>query len=178
MTETISAETDIDPERLFENGRVDTKRLTLTHEDAEQHDEHCEADTVGRTIVGVTDASGRVLLVIHPGERIATLPHDTVAPDGEWATVGRNWVEGAAGVDVTIEDIERVRRVEHAIENRDSVESVTYQIVFGASVPSTGTIPDGLCAENPFELGWYGELPFEMDDAGPGILDDIRLFLD
>ncbi|PSP64938.1 hypothetical protein BRC77_02810 [Halobacteriales archaeon QH_8_64_26] len=79
-----------------------------------------------RAIIGVTDVDGRVLLVAHPEERIAILPNDTVAPDEEWATVGRSWVEGAAGVDVTIEDIERVRRVEHAIENRDGVESVTY----------------------------------------------------
>jgi hypothetical protein len=178
MTRTISADATIDPERSFEDGHVDTKRLTLTHEDAERYDEHSETDVIGRAIVGVTDVDGRVLLVVHPEERIATLPNDTVAPDEEWATVGRSWVEGAAGVDVTIEDIERVRRVEHAIENRDGVESVTYQIVFGASIPSAGTIPDGLCADNPWELGWYGELPFRMDDAGPGILDDIRLFLD
>jgi hypothetical protein len=178
MTETISADTIIDPERLFNNDSIDTEERTHTHENEEHYRNRCEAGTVGRTIVGITDADGRLLLLTDPEEGHALLPNDTVSGDESWTTIGREWVEGAAGIDVTIEHIERVRRVEHAIENRDGVESVTYQIVFSASIPSAGTIPDGLCADNPWELGWYGELPFRMDDAGPGILDDIRLFLD
>lgn len=101
------------------------------------------------------------------------LPHDTVASGEEWATVGREWVEGAAGIDVTINGIERVRRIDHGIEDGDAL-SMTYHVVFSGSASET-TI-DGLCADNPFELGWYEELPVAEDGDSESVAD-IRLFI-
>ncbi|PSP42765.1 hypothetical protein BRC68_10485 [Halobacteriales archaeon QH_6_64_20] len=119
MTETIPADTAIEPERLLNEGRVDTERLTLTHENGDHYRDHCETDAIGRAIVGVTDADDRLLLVVNFENGHATLPNQ--------------------------------RR---------------------------GRFPDGLCADNPFELGWCDAVPVAMDDAGTGVLDDIRLFLD
>lgn len=178
MTETIPTDTAIEPERLLNEGRVDTERLTLTHENGDHYRDHCETDAIGRAIVGVTDADDRLLLVVDFENGHATLPNDTVTPDEGWVTVGRDWVEGAAGIDPAIDDVERVRRVEHLVEGESTPRSTTYQVVFGASIPATGTIPDRLCADNPFELGWCDAVPVAMDDAGAGVLDDIRLFLD
>ena len=64
MTETIPADTAIEPERLLNEGRVDTERLTLTHENDDHYRDHCETDAIGRAIVGVTDADDRLLLVV------------------------------------------------------------------------------------------------------------------
>jgi hypothetical protein len=178
MTGTIPPNGTTDPERLFENGSIDAEERTYTHGDEEHYRDHCEIDTVGRAIVGVTDADDRPLLVVDSENGHAILPNDIVAPDEDWGTVGRNWVEDAAGIDPTIDDVRRVRQVEHAVEGESTPRSTVYQVVFGASIPSMGSIPDGLCADNPFELGWHDTIPVAMDDAGAGVLDDIRLFLD
>jgi len=187
MTETEFEDTSIDPEQLFEgcvdddrvgNGCIDTKRLTLTHEDDEHYENHCETDAAGRVIVGVIDADDRLLLQVNLDAGHAILPNDTVASNEDWATVGRECVKGSAGIDVTLDSVERVRRVEHVVADEETPRSITYQVVFGASVSAAGTIPDGLCEDNSFELGWYDAIPVDGDDHGAGVLDDIRLFLD
>lgn len=187
MTGTVFEDANIDPKQLFEgcvdddrvdNGRVDTKRLTLTHEDDEQYEDHCETDAAGRVIVGVTDADGRLLLQVNLDAGYAILPNDTVASDEDWATVGRECVEGSTSIDVTLDSVERVRRVEHVVVDEEMPRSITYQVVFGASVSAAGTVPDGLCEDNPWEFGWYDAIPVDGDDHGAGVLDDIRLFLD
>lgn len=167
--------TDIDPERLFEDGRVETDTRTYTHETAD----HCEAGTAGRAIVGLTDEAGRVLLAVDRTEKHVILPNAKVAPGEDWAAVGRERVEGLAGVEVTVDGVERVRRVEHVLE--DDLDSTagepTYHVVFGASLASAGQLDD-LCADNDWELGWYEALPFPVEDDDRGVLDDLRLFLD
>jgi hypothetical protein len=95
MIDTIPDEASIDPERYFDEraggdrtddeSHVDTAERTCTHESAD----HCEADAAGRSIVGVTGADGRVLLWVHPEEEHAILSNDTVAPDENWRTIGR-----------------------------------------------------------------------------------------
>lgn len=174
MIEETAKFTSIDPEQLFENERTDTERRTYTHENAD----HCEADADGRAIVGVTSEDGRVLLLVNSEEDHTILPNDTVAPGEDWATVGQSWVEKSAGIDITLDDVERVRRVEHVVDGESTPHSVAHHVVFGASVASAGTIPDGLCADDPWELGWYDELPLDTDDDDAGVLADIRLFLD
>ena len=37
---------------------------------------------------------------------------------------------------------------------------------------------DELSADNPWELGWYDQLPYEVEDPESDPIDDIRLFLD
>lgn len=172
MTEKISEITSIDPERLFEAERTDTERRAYTHESTD----YCEAAAAGRTIVGVTDEEGRVLLLVNPGENHAILPNETVAPGESWATVGRNRVEELAGIDVALDSVERVRRVEHVVEG-ESTARTTHHVVFGATVASAEMSLDGLC-DDDWTVGWHDDLPVETDEDEAGVLDDIRLFLD
>jgi hypothetical protein len=180
MTGTIPPNGTTDPERLFENGSIDAEERTYTHGDEEHYRNRHPAGTVGRTIVGITDADGRLLLLTDPEEGHALLPNDTVGSGENWTTVAREWVEGQAGVEVTIDGIERLRRVEHAIEGEETPRSHVHHVVLSGSVVSTapGEVPlDELCADNPWELGWYEQLPFEVEDPESDPIDDVRLFL-
>lgn len=172
-TGTISEETRIDPERLFDEGDVDTDERTYTHETGD----HCEADAVGRAVIGVTDADGSLLLVVDPAEGHALLPNETVASGEDWAAVGRERIAGMAGLEVALDGIVRVRRVEHVVEG-EAERRTTHHVVFGASVDESRPPLDGLCDDNPWELRWCDDLPVEDDDGGTGSIDDVRLFLD
>lgn len=164
-----------DPVAAADSAGLAIDQRTHVHENREQYQDHCESDAIGRAIVGITDADDQLLLLVSREEKAAMLPNETVAPGEDWATVGREWVEGAAGIDVTIDGIERVRRVDHEIEGEDSPESTIYHVVFGGSVPSEATI-DGLCADNPFELGWHDELPVAEEEESAHVAD-VRLFI-
>lgn len=53
--------------------------------------------------------------------------------------------------------------------------STAYHVVFRGSARSE-TVIDGLCADNPFELGWYDELPVVPEESDH--IADVRLFLE
>jgi hypothetical protein len=164
----------IDPAQLFDDGEVDTERRTYEHEDSD----HCETGALGRSIVGVTDDDGRLLLVVDPDERNLVLPNATIQPGDDWAAAGRERVEAVAGIDVTLDGLVLFRRVEHATEGSETARtSTTHHVLFAASADSNAEF-DGRCEDNDWELGWYDEVPFEFDDAGTGALEDIRLFLE
>lgn len=191
MTDTVQSDTDhgtieqrsdddrptelsvTDPEALADRNGLEIRQRTFTHESRE----HCEADAAGRAIVGVTDEDGRLLVQVNREIDCAVLPNDTVGLDEDWATVGRHSVEERAGISVTLDSVERVRRVEHVVEGESTSQLTTHHVVFGASVASPETSLDGLCEDNDWEIGWYDELPVEVDDDGTGVIDDIRLFL-
>lgn len=163
-----------DPVAAADSAGLAIDQRTHVHENREQYQDHCESDAIGRAIVGITDADDQLLLLVSWEEKAAVLPNETVAPGEDWATVGREWVEGVAGIDVTIDGIERVRRVDHEIEGEDSPESTIYHVVFCGSAPSETAI-DGLCADNPFELGWHDELPVAEEESAH--VADVRLFI-
>ena len=182
MTKTTQTDTDdarstydsiTNPVTLADNEGRDIRHRTYTHEN---HD-HCEADATGRAIIGVTDGEGRLLLLINPAADHVVLPNDTVAPNEDWATVGQQRIEEMAGIDITLDTVERVRRVDHVIDGESTPRSTTYHVVFGASVTSPGVALDELCDDNAWEIGWYDDLPVEVDDTGTGVLNDIQLFL-
>ena len=181
MTETIPANGTIDPERLFDDEGIDTAERTYTHGNEEHYRNRHGAGTVGRVIVGITDAGGRLLLLTDPEEGHALLPNDTVGSGEHWTTVARKWVEGQAGIEVTIDGIERLRRVEHAIEGEETPRSLVHHVVLSGAAVSTAPREaplDELGADNPWELGWYEQLPYEVEDPESDPIDDIRLFLD
>lgn len=173
MTESVQDIAGIDPEQLFADDAVDAERRTYTHEDAG----HCEATAAGRAIVGVTDDDGRLLLLVNRDEEHAVLPNETVDADEDWAAAGRRRVEEMAGIDVALDGVERVRRVEHVVEDEGAPPDTTHHVVFGASPASDATL-DGLCEDNDWEMGWHDGLPVEDEDDDAGALDDIRLFLE
>lgn len=163
-----------DPVAAADSAGLAIDQRTHVHENREQYHDHCESDAIGRTIVGVTDRDDRLLLVVSREEKAAVLPNETVTPGEDWVTVGREWVEGAAGIDVTIDGIERVRRIDHEIAGEDLPVSTIYHVVFGGSAPSETAI-DGMCEDNPFELGWHDELPVAEEESDH--IADVQLFI-
>ena len=160
----------IDAERLYADGDVPTERRTFDHEDAD----HCEAAAAGRAIVGASAPDGRVLLVTNADEEHAILPNTVVDPGEDWAEAAREHLRKAAGIDVELEGVELVRRVDHAVDGE--VVETTHHVVFAASAPDD-RIPDGLCADNDWELGWYDHLPYGAGEDDAGVAADIRRVL-
>lgn len=157
-----------DPVAAADGVGLGMEQRRRVHGSRAQYQEHYESDAVGRAIVGITDADDRLLLVVNREQSVAMLPNDTVASGEDWATVGREWVEGAAG-------IECVRRIDHESESEESPVSSVYHVVFSGTASETAI--DGLCADNPFELGWYDELPISEEEGSKHIAD-VRLFID
>lgn len=185
MTEIKLDDAAVDPAQLFDDasdddtGPLETDERTYTHCGTD----HCEADAIGRAIVGVTDADGNVLLVVNPEEEHAILPNCVVDPDEDWETGARRQLTETAGLDVPLDRVERVRRVEHVVD-ADSADGTqhpprtTHHVVFAASVESVRPPLDDLCDDNPWTLGWYDEVPVAVEDTGSGVIDDIELFVD
>jgi hypothetical protein len=68
-----------------------------------------------------------------------------------------------------------VRRVDHTVDGE--VVETTHHVVFAASAPSDA-IPDGLCDDNDWELGWFDAHPYPDDEVGDGhSRRDIQRFL-
>lgn len=187
MTDTKLDDAAVDPAQLFDDASdddtapIETDERTYTHETPD----HCEADALGRAIVGVTDADGNVLLVVNHDEEHAILPNGVVDPDEDWETVARRQLTEAAGLDVPLDRVERVRRVEHVVDADADANAAaepehpprtTHHVVFATSVESVQPPLDGLCDDNPWTLGWYDEVPVAVEDDGSGVLDDIELF--
>lgn len=168
--ETADGTAGIDPERLYADGDVPTERRTFEHGDAD----HCEADAAGRAIVGVTVPDGRVLLVTNPVAEHAILPNEVVDPGEDWVEAARDRVAAMAGIDVALTGVELVRRVEHTVDGE--VGGTTHHVLFAATAPSDA-IPDGLCDDNDWELGWYDAVPHENEGDDGGAMADVRRFL-
>jgi hypothetical protein len=122
-----------------------------------------------------------VLLVSNPAAEHALLPNVVVDPGEDWATAARTRVEGITGIDPTPEGVELVRRVEHAADG-ESV-GTTHHVLFVTSAPDD-RVPDGLCADNDWELCLYDVVPYASEDgddaeAGEdgGAVAHVRRFL-
>lgn len=171
MSEKLLPDANIDPERLYENEYVDTERRTYTHEDTD----HCEADTEGLAIAGITDDDGRLLVLIDPAAGHAVLPNDTVGDGDDWAMVAREHVAAAAGIEITVDDVRLVRRVDHVVEG-EGIRETTHHVLFAAS--RDGGQFEGLCETNDWEFQWCEEIPVDRSGDDDGALEDIERFLE
>jgi hypothetical protein len=167
-----------DPAALADHAGVEHREETNVHDD----ENHCEADVEGRTVVGVTDEDGALLLRINRGRSAALLPNEKVRADEDWAAVGRRAVEALTGLSVRIDAPVRVRRVKHVVEGEDEPHATAHHVVFEAS-PETAR-PDGPEPQVPdeqadeWEAEWFDAFPTELTDSYGPAEDDIRLFLD
>lgn len=167
-----------DPPAFAENAQVPVESRTFTHDTAD----HPEAGSAGLAVVGVTDDDGALLLLVQPSADHAVLPHATVERDDGWAVAAREHVEALTGLDVAVDGVRRVHRVEHVIAGEDGPRDTTHHVVFAGSVAGSAPTMTGLCDDNDWEVGWYRTPPVDLDTAArPGeqtAHDDVRLFLD
>ncbi|MFC7046799.1 NUDIX domain-containing protein [Halobacteriaceae archaeon GCM10025711] len=103
-----------DPSSLVDRTDVDYREHTFVH----GSEEHCEADFEGRAIVGVTNDAGELLLRAHRESGGVVLPNGKVEQGEDWAAAGVRGVRRQTGLDVDVEAVERVRHVEHRVEER------------------------------------------------------------
>ena len=169
-TERTALGVPLEPARLREREDIAYDERTYVHDD----ETHCAADAAGRTVVGVTNEHGEVLLLV-AGEH-AILPNCTVDADKDWAAVARETAAETAGGPIALERVWAVRRVEHCVEGADSPHNVTFQVVVEAS-------PDGETAptveDDDWTAGWFDEIPVPVDskDDHDDAVADIRRFL-
>ena len=164
-----------DPESLVDRDDVDFRE-----EASVEHQHHFELyePIEGIIVVGVTDDEGRVLLMVHSEDPGVVLPYAPVESGEDWVAVARRKIEEAAGVDVDIDGVERVRRKYFSPEGDDERQTMGYDVVVCAR-PSTGETfgeSTSVGEEGDWSLKWVDEIP--EDAAGGAVLDDIRLFLD
>lgn len=159
-----------DPGILRDREGVDYAGRTYEHEDAD----HCEADAVGRVVVGVSDPAGRYLLQVSDADEVALLPNATVDDGDSFLAAARRAVADLAGVTPTVEGPERARRVEH-VTGDGSLHNATHHVTVRASVdreaPAASTGNEGWTA------GWYDEVPVKVEGKSGDALDDVLHFL-
>jgi hypothetical protein len=171
-TGSASTTVSIDPEALADEPGLEAQKATFTHEEAD----HCEAGAAGRAIVGVTDADGEVLLTVREGPDHAILPNGIVESEGEWRETARETAE-TLGVAVELDGVERVRRVEHELEDGACLEP-TYHVVFRATHSREERDEPAIACDDEWSARWVADSPVDPGRDGDSVSDDIRLFLD
>jgi len=159
-----------DPTTLLDRDEVDVRDRHETA-DADTFADHESWD--GMAAVGIADDDGRLLLLRREDGDHAILPHRPVEPGGDYAAVARAAAAEAADLQVTLDGVERVRRVEftHADDGRTASR---LDALFRAS-------PDGDAAPTAgrdcWTATWAREVPENPEWDHEDVLDDIRAFL-
>ncbi len=172
--DTVDGERDdrwtiMDPTAVAERSGVASEQRTYERDDVE----HCETDAVGRVVVGITDADGRLLLVVNPEDEFAVLPNEAVDPGGDWAAVGRWLIEEMTGTDTTLDGARAVREVEHVVDGEK--QSQTHHVVVEGSI-ADDTVTDGF-DEADWEFRWVETVPGWLEADGTGRRADVERFL-
>ncbi|NEU58017.1 NUDIX hydrolase [Halorussus sp. MSC15.2] len=183
MPETSTETTDdvspadslTDPERLRDRADVPFTSEEAMHDDRD----HCNTDTAGRAVVGLTNDAGDVLLAVHKEESVAMLPHCGVEPGEDWAAVARGTVEITTDLPFELDGVEAVREIDHFAEGEDEPHATTYGVVFRASVAGDPDTADPSHDENEhWDADWFDAVPENTPEGSGLVEDDIRLFVD
>lgn len=153
---TTETESTFDPWTVADRAGVDYAHRTYVHETTD----HCEADAAGRVVVGVTDERGAAVLMVDPDRSVAVFPNETLGPDEEWLPTARRVTAEATGLDVTIDDPVRIRRVEHTTEDDDRPHAATVHVVFEAT-PQETTAEPAAPDDVALRADWFDSMPFE-----------------
>jgi len=174
MPPTASTEDKFDPQAVADRSGVETDERTYVHEDTD----HCEADAVGRVIVGVTNERGESLLLVDHERSIALLPNTTVDADEGWHAAARRAVADETGIEGILDGPVCVREIEHTTEQSETPHNETFHVVFDASTRDDAE-PTAL-EDSPFEVGWYDTLPVDISATHPAqgdALEDVQRVL-
>ena len=171
---TSLAESFSDPETLRDAESVTFTEETRVHDDRD----HCAVGIEGRSVIGVTNDEGAVLLAVHTDASVAMLPHGKVEPGDGWATVGRRTVEELTDVTVEIDGIDCVREITHLAEGEDDPHDVSYNVIFSASPVGDEKDADEPGTDDVWNAGWFDDFPADLTDEAGVAEDDIRLFFD
>lgn len=163
-----------DPEALRDRDDVDYREDTVVHDEA-----HLELNESidGRAIVGLTDAEGRLLLRRAGCDDDLVLPHPPVEPGEDFAAVARRGIDELAGIDVVVDGVERVRRVEFRLEGDEQRRTTVHHVVLRASPRADATGAEAaLDVTGTPDVDWFDEAPESVPEGEPGA--DLRLFLE
>ncbi len=144
---------------------------------------HTDTDTVPESVVGavadmddlvpagVTAPDGRVLLARVEDDCAWKIPSSAVAPEAAYGTAAREWIGELSGLDVTLDGVEGVWRIEVTGETSDATAKRHF-VVFRAS-PRTDdprpTVPTDAVppSRRPADIGWFETLPADAEEP-PG----------
>jgi len=169
MTDTTSTdptESLTDPETLRDADGVDYSEIT--------DDSHFEMnrDNEGVTVVGITNDDGELALATL--ERATVVPHAVVEPGRDFAAVAHDAADELLGIDVTLDDVVRVRR-KVSTDDETGAEAVAYDVLYAASPAGGGDLPDEVARCQAESTDWFDSVPEDL----PGEMrDDAALFLD
>lgn len=154
-----------DIEFVEERQPIPTAEFDTTEDRIESH-----------AVVGITNTNGEVLLM-DDGEHGWTLTAFPVEDGDEWTAVARLGIERVTGREITLEGVERVRRVEFVEDGPGDHRFDMYDVLFGAEPVEGRPVAEEF--EGPgqtrWELEWFDTVP---DGVGGGLADDIRLFIE
>lgn len=175
-----------DPETL--RGREDVEfreKASVEH----QHHFDLYGPIDGMAVVGTTNDTGEVLLLVNRNAGQAMLPYGRVEFGADYATVGQQSIEELTGVAVGINGVTRVRRKRYRPEDGGTEsapgsgdrETTGYDVVFRASpVGDRAVMDDSDIGDrnDDWEVGWFDAVPVDTDTVNGAVVADVRLFLD
>jgi len=158
-----------DPASL--RGRDGVEYVTETEADHFGQDD----GVAGVAVVGLTNDDGA--LAFASFEDVTILPHAVVETGEDYATVARDAASDLLGVDVDLDDVVRVRR-KQSPAGGTSAEHVAHVVVFAASPPGDGSLPDAedVTSCQAESTGWFDGVPDDIQT--PEMRADALLFLD
>lgn len=153
------------PEALAAREGVERVEVTYEHDDPD----HCEAGYAGRTVFGVTNDDGELLVLEHVDDDVVLLPNGLVEEGGH-LVAGLEFMEVALGLEVEVDSVERVRVVDHEVDGK-RVDR-TAHVVAAASVAGG----DLDVHDDNWTAAWVSEVP-DGEESGDAEAD-MALFLD
>jgi hypothetical protein len=166
-THSDPTESLADPETLRDSDGVEFVTVS--------DDDHFESnrDTEGVAVVGVTNVDGE--LALPTLEAGTVLTHAVVEADEDFADTAREGAHELLGIDVTLDDVLRVRRKVSSNPDADE-EAVAHVVVYTASPAGEADLPGDVPSCQVESTDWYGGVPGDLVSAE--MRDDIGLLLD
>lgn len=164
------------PETVRDRDDVVTREHWRTVDAAAYEAAHERAETIdGGVAVGVTDASGRLLLIRNDWADGWLLPGGGVEPGEDWERAAVREVREETGLAVTVDRPVCVGRGRLRDVESGATLPVERYVVFAAT-PTDGTtlaaVP-GVDGEDIRDVAWFDAIPEAVHDRG-----QVALFLD